>query len=485
MKQIKRIAVVVALVVLATESSYAAWYDFFWPFRKRETVVKIETNVKQQVATGSQFESQKVANAKLSISTTTTAVSRNSDSKVPEIKKVAPVDIPKPTTAATSVGAVASIKSFFNSNTTAAPKEITLTIITTAGGYVYYPENTIACYGDQTCGIKTTSSKKTQLKAVAMPGYTFKGWSEGSCGSSNECSVLFIEDTKVYARFEVTGQIKREGRITSLTRPLHICSISLGASGCNLNIRWINNLGLDMTIKVDDKEYYLKVEDEDDGYPKLPVSQKDISEAVNENSSGPVFFKVFPGKHTIDLYSNGQLLDTAKVEVKCKPEHYWDGTKCWEKGANNLFFFKQQGIAVRSIPEGIACGYRPEQCLAAFSSNAKVTLVAEPILGYSFGEWTGDCSGSKPTCVITMDKARSVGITNSLSNTVKNNDEKKVETNTGGAVAGCVPNWQCNGWGACVSMKLSRTCYDTNSCNSSVNKPQTSLNCDTQTSTLR
>ena len=60
---------------------------------------------------------------------------------------------------------------------------------------------------------------------------------------------------------------------------------------------------------------------------------------------------------------------------------------------------------VRSTPAGIDCG---SVCSAYFTTGTAVTLVADPEPGWSFGGWSGACSGTG-TCTVTMNQAQSVG----------------------------------------------------------------------------
>ena len=61
--------------------------------------------------------------------------------------------------------------------------------------------------------------------------------------------------------------------------------------------------------------------------------------------------------------------------------------------------------SVTSSPGGIACG---SSCVGAFSPDSQVTLQAMPAAGYLFTGWSGACSGSAPTCTVTMLQAQSV-----------------------------------------------------------------------------
>jgi hypothetical protein len=56
---------------------------------------------------------------------------------------------------------------------------------------------------------------------------------------------------------------------------------------------------------------------------------------------------------------------------------------------------------VRSTPGGIDCGMT---CRKSFPQGAKVTLDAAAYALSTFNQWGGDCSGTSPTCVLTMDR---------------------------------------------------------------------------------
>ncbi len=57
---------------------------------------------------------------------------------------------------------------------------------------------------------------------------------------------------------------------------------------------------------------------------------------------------------------------------------------------------------------GINCG---ATCSAAYASGTVVTLTATPASGYSFTGWSGACTGSIPTCAVTMSSAQAVTAT--------------------------------------------------------------------------
>lgn len=60
---------------------------------------------------------------------------------------------------------------------------------------------------------------------------------------------------------------------------------------------------------------------------------------------------------------------------------------------------------VTSDPSGIAC---PQTCERPFETGTRVTLTAAPAEGFTFSEWSDDCSGAD-RCVVTMTADRNVG----------------------------------------------------------------------------
>jgi RHS repeat-associated protein len=60
---------------------------------------------------------------------------------------------------------------------------------------------------------------------------------------------------------------------------------------------------------------------------------------------------------------------------------------------------------VVSTPAGIDCG---STCSAAFDPNTLITLTATSAAGSQFENWSGDCTGTDNTCVVTLSQALSV-----------------------------------------------------------------------------
>jgi hypothetical protein len=63
---------------------------------------------------------------------------------------------------------------------------------------------------------------------------------------------------------------------------------------------------------------------------------------------------------------------------------------------------------VTSAPAGITCG---ATCSASFDRASTVTLTAAPIGTHTFSGWGGACSGTLPTCNLTIDAIKNVTAT--------------------------------------------------------------------------
>ena len=63
---------------------------------------------------------------------------------------------------------------------------------------------------------------------------------------------------------------------------------------------------------------------------------------------------------------------------------------------------------VTSAPSGLNCGTQGSACSRRFNANTSVTLTATAASGYAFLGWAGTCSGSAPTCTVSMNRGHDV-----------------------------------------------------------------------------
>jgi uncharacterized repeat protein (TIGR02543 family) len=57
---------------------------------------------------------------------------------------------------------------------------------------------------------------------------------------------------------------------------------------------------------------------------------------------------------------------------------------------------------------GILCGAGQTDCSQSYESGTSVSLLATSSVGYKFDGWTGACTGTNTTCIISMTQAKSV-----------------------------------------------------------------------------
>jgi uncharacterized repeat protein (TIGR02543 family) len=91
---------------------------------------------------------------------------------------------------------------------------------------------------------------------------------------------------------------------------------------------------------------------------------------------------------------------------------------------------------------GIDC---PSTCVSNEAQNSTVTLTATPNNGYSFTGWTGGCTGTTATCVVTMDIAQDVTATFAI------NPQLTVSVNGNGNVSGGSGAINCGNGGTICS----------------------------------
>jgi phospholipase C len=98
---------------------------------------------------------------------------------------------------------------------------------------------------------------------------------------------------------------------------------------------------------------------------------------------------------------------------------------------------------ITSSPNGITC---PGSCSASFAQGTQVTLTASPASGFTFGGWSGSCTGTG-ACTITMTAAASVtaifNAQNGLTVTLTGNGTGTVTSTPAGIICSTSPSSTC------------------------------------------
>ena len=282
------------------------------------------------------------------------------------------------------------LKVLVEEDNTPGQSTYTLSLSSTSGGNIISKDGKNSCYGETLCTFKIASGSLVSLTPAPTAGYAFSGWSS-YCVGQTECKITITKNMTLKAYFKPTLPSKPSGVITSPANH-HTCYIPLGKERCTILVSWEVINPQDIHLSDNGTEYVIK------------------SESGN-SFVDDLRFDILPGPHEIALKNYGETLDSITVNAECVAGAYLESSECKAKGAFKLFIFKPLSGAVESIPEGINCGESINDCNMAFLPNTKVTLkfIKRPD-GNDFSSWYGDCSGTSPTCVVTMDKLKTVGV---------------------------------------------------------------------------
>ena len=117
-----------------------------------------------------------------------------------------------------------------------------------------------------------------------------------------------------------------------------------------------------------------------------------------------------------------EVLDIRDTYVYTEPngatEVFYERSGCGRATASDIFKVRDTTVMTLSVskegsgsgavvtsPPGIVCG---TDCAEDYEAGTLVTLEALPSPGSIFAGWTGACTGTAPTCVVTMDTPQSV-----------------------------------------------------------------------------
>ena len=135
------------------------------------------------------------------------------------------------------------------------------------------------------------------------------------------------------------------------------------------------------------------------------------NDCIEPYASGTVITLVpFPAEGSVFAGWSGDCTGTSSCTLTIDADHSVTATF----RARNAYTLKVTlaGIGsgiVSSDPTGIKCP--SGNCATSYDEGTEVQLSASPNPGYVFAGWSGACSGSKSSCAVTMDAAKSVTAT--------------------------------------------------------------------------
>jgi uncharacterized repeat protein (TIGR02543 family) len=270
-----------------------------------------------------------------------------------------------------TLDAAKSVSATFTLNTV---QSYTLTVgkAGTGSGTVASTPAGIAC--GATCSAGFASGTVVGLTATAASGSSFAGWG-GACAGTAGCSVTMSAARSVTATFNpvsgtntltVTKSGDGTGTVTSTP-----AGVSCGAT-CSY------------------------------GYASGTVVSLSASP-----DSGSVFLGwggACSGTGACSVTTSGAATVTASFGLameRLTATTTLAGTLASPAGPGS-------GGTVTSTPAGISCG---SDCTELYSRGTSVALTATAASGYTFSGWSGDCSGTAPTCKVSMTAVRNVGAT--------------------------------------------------------------------------
>ena len=249
-------------------------------------------------------------------------------------------------TAARTVGATFTIQRY------------TLTVTPPTGGTI--TATGINCgTGGSDCTQDFDSGTVVPLTATPATGYTFSGWT-GACTGTGACSVTMTAARTVGAtfaiqRFTLTVTPPTNGTITG-------SGIACGTGGTDCTETYDYGTAVPLTATPDANYTF-------GGWTGACTGTGPCSPTMTQARTVGATFAIQRFTLTVTPPANGTIT----------------------------------GI-------GIACGTGGTDCAETYDTGTIVPLTATPSTGYTFGGWTGACTGTG-ACSVTMTQARTVGAT--------------------------------------------------------------------------
>jgi len=196
------------------------------------------------------------------------------------------------------------------------------------------------------------------ITLTATPGARsqFAGWSIDACASTEPCTLELTADTHVTARFELASHsltVMRSGSGTGLVRGP---GIDCG-DRCESSLR--DGTEVTLTATPESGSRFVRWSGACEGMQSSCTLRVDRAANV--------------------VAEFGRVVGLAVARTG-------------------------DGRVTANVP-GIDCGF---DCVHSFAAGTIVTLAATPAAGWMFAGWDGPCTGTSPTCVVTLDQTTTV-----------------------------------------------------------------------------
>ena len=271
------------------------------------------------------------------------------------------------------------VQAQFAGGSAPTPATHALTVSYSGEGRVTSGDGVIDC-GDN-CWTAFSGGGHVTLNATPASGFVFDRWA-GACSGTGSCDVAVTGLRSVIAVF------RRSGNATG-TAALTVTSNQPGSGHGEgkIQVSW-------------------------EGHSPVVCPDDCPGDSVDVPKGKPVTVQPLPGPDTVVQDYGAYCHGTAQkcVVIIAKDEGVTTSFQDAETltTAYGLNLTRSMGGSVTSTPPGVDCGV-DNGCRAAFKRDITVRLRVSTSNGYSFGGWSGDCSGTGG-CSVSMAVSRTVSV---------------------------------------------------------------------------